>query len=274
MKAGDPWQVLRGLGPLAVAGPAVLLAGALVPMLRPLAALLIVGGWLVLRGWRHPAAIAWAGVLPVAVVLIWPWVLGPDVPMGDPACRDPLALIALRRVAVAVVGLTLVAFLAAVHRSTRNELGLRRPSRFEATTALGGGVALVAAGLFIGPTIARPFFGELDFPVPVAALVPAAAFGVANGVLEEVLYRGAMQAWLARTLPMAVAIAIQGVAFGIVHVGPEVVDLVPVHVALLTGVGVAAGLARWRFGSLWIPIGVHVGADVALYVGLACRAPA
>jgi hypothetical protein len=55
-------------------------------------------------------------------------------------------------------------------------------------------------------------------------------------------------------------------------VGPEVVSLVPVHVALLTTVGVAAGLARWRFGTLWIPAGIHVGADVALYVGLACRA--
>jgi membrane protease YdiL (CAAX protease family) len=249
VKAGDPKRVVGASGPL-------------------------VAGWLVLRGWRHPAAIAWAGVLPVAVVLIWPWVLGSDVPVGDPACRDPLALIALHRVAVAAAGLAMVTGLAVAHRSGWSELGLRRPTRFEAASTVGGGVALVAAGLFIGPTIARPFFGELDFPVPAAALIPAALFGIANGVLEEVLYRGAMQAWLARTLPMAVAIAIQGVTFGIVHVGPEVVDLVPVHVALLTSVGVAAGLARWRFGSLWIPIGVHIGADIALYVGLACRTPA
>ena len=60
--------------------------------------------------------------------------------------------------------------------------------------------------------------------------------------------------------------------FGIVHAGPEVVTLRPLHVALLSGVGIAAGIARWRLGSLWIPIGIHVGADIALYVGLACRA--
>ncbi len=272
MRARELRQAVGRPGFTAALGPAVLLVGALVPSLRPPTALLIVFGWLILlRVVRSPAAVAWAAVLPLAVVLVWPWVLGADVPVGDPGCRDPLATIAVRRVAVAAVGLVLVAGLAIIHRSGLTELGLRRPTRFEAVTSAGGGVALVAAGLFIGPAIARPFFGELDFPVPAAALVPAAAFGVANGVLEEVLYRGALQAWLARTVPMAIAIAIGAVAFGIVHVGPEVVDLVPVHVALLTGAGLLAGLARWRFGSLWIPIGFHVGADVALYVGLACR---
>jgi hypothetical protein len=57
-------------------------------------------------------------------------------------------------------------------------------------------------------------------------------------------------------------------------VGPEVVSLLPIHVAVLSAVGIAGGAARWRLGSLWIAIGVHVGADVALYVGLACRAAA
>lgn len=60
--------------------------------------------------------------------------------------------------------------------------------------------------------------------------------------------------------------------FGIVHAGPEVVALLPLHIALLSAVGIAGGIVRWRLGSLWIPVGIHVGADVALYVGLACRA--
>ncbi len=76
------------------------------------------------------------------------------------------------------------------------ELGLARPGRAEALVAVGGCLVLVAGGLVIGPAVARPFFGELDYPVPLAALVPAILFGVANGVLEEVLYRGALQAWL------------------------------------------------------------------------------
>ena len=260
-------------GLVAVAGPALLLAAAIAPELRPPLALAIALGWVVLRAGRRVPAIAWAAVVPLAIVLAWPWVLGPDLPVGDPACRDPLNPIVLHRVFVALVGLGIVALVAVAHRSDRHELGLQRPWSREAIAAMAGCIALVLAGLVIGPAVARPFFGRLDFPVPAAALVAALAFGIANGVLEEVLYRGAMQAWLGRLAPIGVAIAFQGLVFGIVHVGPEVIDLVPVHVALLTGVGIAAGLVRWRLGSLWIPIGIHVGADVALYIGLACRAP-
>jgi membrane protease YdiL (CAAX protease family) len=251
-----------------------MLAGALVPAARPAAAVAIVAGWVALWVLRHPASIAWAAVLPLAVTLVWPWVLGLDAPLGDPACRDVLSVIALRRLIVAAVGLGLVAGLAAAHGSGTQELGLRRPTAFEAAAAGAGCVALVIAGLVVGPAVARPFFGELDFPVPPQALVPAVLFGVANGVLEEVLYRGAMQAWLARVAPLWLAIGFQGLVFGVVHAGPEVLALLPVHIALLTAVGVGGGLVRWKLGSLWIPIGIHVGADIALYVGLACRAAA
>ena len=258
---------------MAAAGLLLLLLVALAPSLRPVGALVVVPAWIALRLLRRPSAIAWAAVLPLVVVLAWPWLVGTDVPIGDPACRDPFSLIALRRVAVALGGAAIVATMAAAHRSSRRELGLGAPSRPEAVVAVGGGVLVAIAGLWIGPLVARPFFGQLEFPVPLAALVPALLFGVANGLLEELLYRGALQAWLGRLVPVGVAIAFQGLVFGIVHVGPEVVGLVPVHVALLSGVGIAAGLARWRFGTLWIPAGIHVGADVALYIGLACRTP-
>jgi membrane protease YdiL (CAAX protease family) len=261
-------------GLLAALGPGLLLIGALVPSLRPFVALAVVAGWALQALVDRQRALAWAAALPLAVVLTWPWVLGADVPVGDPACRDVLSAIALRRIAVAVVGLAIVGLLAVVHRSGRRELGLARPGRREGLIALGGCLVLVAGGLVIGPAIARPFFGDLDYPVPLGALVPAVLFGLANGVLEEVLYRGALQAWLARLAPLGWVILFQGLVFGIVHAGPEVLALLPVHILLLTSVGIAAGLARWKLGSLWVPIGIHVGADIALYVGLACRAPA
>lgn len=66
--------------------------------------------------------------------------------------------------------------------------------------------------------------------------------------------------------------AFQGLVFGIVHAGPEVVGLLPLHIALLTAVGIAGGVVRQRTGSLAIPVGIHIGADIALYAGLACRA--
>jgi membrane protease YdiL (CAAX protease family) len=259
---------------LAAVGPAVLVAAALVPWLRPGGAVVLAAGWLVLWRTGRPEAIAWAAVLPVGVMLAWPWVLGSDVPLGEVACTSPVSVIVLRRVAMAGVVLGIVAALAVAHRSGVVELGLRRPSVAEAAVAIAGCLVLVVGGLAIGPAIAAPFFGPLDFPVPTAALLPAIVFGVANGVTEEVAYRGAMQGWTGRLAPVWVAIAFQGLVFGVVHAGPEVTALLPLHVGLLAAVGIAAGVVRWRVGSLWIPAGIHVGADVALYVGLACRAAA
>jgi membrane protease YdiL (CAAX protease family) len=231
-------------------------------------------GWIILRLGHRPAAVAWAATLPVTVALVWPWIAGADQPIGEVACTDPLSLIAVRRLALAAAVLGLTAGLAAAHGASATELGLRRPTGIELLVATGGCVVLVAGGLVIGPWIAQPFFGELSFPVQPAALVPAALFGVANGVLEEVAYRGVLQAWLGRLLPVGAAIAVQGFVFGIVHAGPDVLALLPLHIALLTLVGVAGGWVRWRMGSLAIPIGIHIGADMALYVGLACRSAA
>jgi membrane protease YdiL (CAAX protease family) len=255
--------------------PVTMLAlAALVPEMRVAAAVLACAGWAVLHLRHRPEAIAWAAVLPLAVVLPWPLLLGADVPLGDPACTDPLSPIVLRRLVVAIAGLALVAALARVHGSSRAELGLQRPTGRVAGLALVACVAVAAAGLYVGPLLARPFFGPLDFPVPTTALLPALAFGIANGTLEEIQYRGAMQAWLGRVTSAWAALLAQGLVFGIVHAGPDVVALLPVHIALLGGAGVAAGILRRRSGSLWLPIGIHVGADIALYVGLACRTAA
>lgn len=259
---------------LVAAAPAVLLAAAVVPGLRPAAAVVLAAGWLTLRCLRRPEAVAWAAVLPVGIVLPWPWLLGTDAPLGAGGCVDPLSGIVVRRALVGAIGLLAVAGLARAHRSTPRELGLARPGRVQAAAAVAGAAVLALGGLWIGPWLARPFFGVLDFPTPAAALLPAILFGLANGLLEEISYRGAMQAWLGRVMPLAWAVGLQGLVFGVVHAGPEVLALLPVHIALMTAVGVAAGVARVRLGSLWIPIGVHAGADIALYVGLACRAAA
>ncbi len=266
----------RGRSPgnvlVAAVGPAILVVAAFAPDLRPAAAVALGAGWVVLWRAGRAEAIAWAAVLPVGLGLAVPWVVGADAPLGDPACVSPLSTIVLRRLALAAVVLGAVAALAVAHRSGVVELGLRRPSVPEAAVAIGGFTVLVVGGLVVGPAIAAPFFGRLDFPVPAAALVPALVFGFANGITEEVAYRGAMQGWIGRLAPVWVAIGFQGLVFGIVHAGPEVVALLPVHIALLAAAGIAAGVVRWRAGSLWIPAGIHVGADVALYIGLACRA--
>ena len=252
-------------------GPGILLVAALVPDARPIAAVVVPAGWVALRFALRSDAIGWAAAAPLAIALAWPWILGGDVPLGADGCAAPLSVIAVRRVLLAMLTLVVVALLAQASESGAADLGLRRPRRSEALIAASGVFAIAVGGLVIGPAIARPFFGELDFAVPAAAIVPALAFGIANGTLEEVVYRGVLQTWIARFAPIGVAIAFQGLVFGIVHAGPEVQALLPVHIALLAAAGIAAGAIRWRTGSLWIPIGVHIGADVALYFGLACR---
>jgi membrane protease YdiL (CAAX protease family) len=253
---------------------AVLVVAALVPSLRIPVALATAAGWGLLRARGLPEAIAWAAVLPVAFVLPWPIVLGADAPLGEAGCIVPASPIVLRRLLVAGAGLLAVVLLARIHRSSRAELGLRRPGAREAAFALGACLVVAVAGLYVGPWLAGPFFGRLEFPVPAAALLPAVVFGIANGVLEEVQYRGAMQAWLGRVMPWQAAIVAQGLVFGVVHAGPEVLALLPVHIAVMGTAGVGAGLVRRWTGSLWLPIGIHGGADIALYVGLACRAAA
>jgi membrane protease YdiL (CAAX protease family) len=257
---------------VAAAGPTVLLLGALVPDLRPVVAAALLAGWVVLLPRHRPEAIAWAATLPVGVPLAWPWVLGMDLPLGAAGCVAPFSEIVVRRIAVAIVGLGLAGLVAVVHRSCLVEIGLQRPTSAEAALAITGLLVLGIGGTFIGPIIAEPFFGRLEFATPAAVIVPAALFGVANGVLEEIAYRGILQDFLGRVIPIAGAIAFQGVVFGVVHAGPEVVALMPLHIALLSATGIAAGIARWKLGSLWILIGIHVGADIALYIGLACRA--
>jgi membrane protease YdiL (CAAX protease family) len=256
---------------VALGGPALLLVGALAPELRPAVAALVVAGWAGLVLLRRPAALGWAAVLPLAVSLTWPWFLGADHPFGPTGCAEPFSLIALRRIAVLLVVLALVAVLAAVHGSSTFDLGIRRFRRWEMPVAIAGLLSLAIGGLVIGPSIAEPFFGQLEFALPLAAIVPAVAFGVANGTLEEVAYRGAFQGWLGRVTGPWVAIPAQALIFGIVHVGPEVTAWVPLHALLLGSVGLLAGLLVRRTGSLAIPIGIHIGADIALYYGLACR---
>jgi membrane protease YdiL (CAAX protease family) len=252
---------------------AILLVAAVLPALRAPIAVLLLGLagtlWLTRRG-VHPAV---AAVLPLAVGISWPAWLGTDTPLGPLGCTEPLSVIALRRVAVAlvVVFLTVVALrLTGVPAAT---LGLRRPTPPLAIAGVLGALVMAVGGLVVGPALAEPFFGRLSFDRPTAAVVPALAFGLANGFLEELAFRGALLGLVTAVIGRWPAIILQAVVFGIVHVGPEVTAFAPVHAALMASAGLVAGVIVDRTRSLAIPIGFHVGADVALYFGLACRVP-
>lgn len=255
---------------LAWTGVAVLVLAAALPAARPVAVLVLTGGLVLLAAGRRASASAWAGAIPVALALAWSALVSTDGPLGD-ACALLDSPIALGRVGEAALVLGAVALLARLVRSDAVELGLVQPGRGVALASLAI-VAVAAVGsVVVGPIVAEPFVGEQRFAVPLAALPTALVFAVANGTLEEVAYRGALRAWLGRVVGAPAAIVAQGVVFGLAHAGPDIVALQALQVTLMTTAGVGAGiLAAWT-RSLWLPIVVHVGVDVALYYGLACR---
>jgi membrane protease YdiL (CAAX protease family) len=124
----------------------------------------------------------------------------------------------------------------------------------------------------LGPPLSEPFFGPLPIRTgDLMAIVPAIVFAVANGVMEEVIYRGALQAWVARTAGAGTAIAAQAIVFGLAHGASQdfVGSPLPV-VALMVAGGAIAGWIVVRTGSLAIPLALHVAVDIPLYYGNAC----
>jgi CAAX protease family protein len=249
----------------------LLLAAANIPALRPplLAALAV--GWVVIRVLSPRHATAWAAMLPVAAILAWASIYGRDIPLGAAGCSNPLSTIALSRVLEAAAVLTVVAVLVSILRVHSADIGLRGADHGILAAALGIGLLAAIGGLVIGPILAAPFFGKVSFAIPAAAIVPALIFGVTNGVMEEVAYRGWLQNHLRPFVGAGGAILLQGLIFGIAHAGPEVTGPLALHVAQMTAAGIVAGVFAQRFGLLPV-IAVHIGADVALYFGLACGA--
>lgn len=264
----DPADFGRALVPLAL-----LALAAAVPGSRWVVAAALVAGTAVAIGRAAPVRWAWAASIPVAVSLAWGvWPLPADlIPIGGASCGDAAAPLVVWRVLEAIVVLGVLAALAMLLGSTAAQLGLRMPARRYVRWALVGFLVAGPLGLLVGPILARPFFGDVGYDITVVgALVPALLFAVANGVMEEVAYRGALQQWSARVLGVGPALAGQAVVFGLAHSGPEVVGS-PVPLMLLLGIGgLLAGVIAIRTRSLLIPIAIHVGFDIPLYYGLAC----
>jgi membrane protease YdiL (CAAX protease family) len=153
-------------------------------------------------------------------------------------------------------------------------LGLSRPSRQE--VALGAlAVAIVPlSSLLIGGWLAEPFFGPIRLHLAdPRAILPALALAVANGVMEEIAYRGALMTWLSRASLALLALVGQAVVFAAAHTGGDFVgEAWPVMLAVGAG-GLLAGIIVRRTGSLWLPIIVHIGFDVPLYYAAVCRLP-
>jgi membrane protease YdiL (CAAX protease family) len=90
--------------------------------------------------------------------------------------------------------------------------------------------------------------------------------------MEEVAYRGVLMGWLARVSGLWPAVAVQAVVFGLAHASGSDVGGSPLVLGVALGAGgLLGGVITIRTRSLAIPIAVHIGFDIALYLGLACR---
>ncbi|HEX7951147.1 MAG TPA: CPBP family intramembrane glutamic endopeptidase [Candidatus Limnocylindrales bacterium] len=251
----------------------LLILAAAVPPTRPFVLLLLVAGFGLAGRVDGSLRWVWAAPIPVAVTLCWGLVAAP---LADPAGADCASLVsppAVWRATEAVLALISLVLLAVILRADRADLALLRPARSIGWLAAVGAVILGPIGLALGPTLARPFFGQigLDLSRP-GFIAPALGFAIANGMMEELAYRGALLGWTARLTGPRIALLGQAAVFGLAHGGADVGGS-PVLLMLALGLGgLIAGVIRLRTRSLLLPIAWHVALDLPLYAYLACRA--
>jgi membrane protease YdiL (CAAX protease family) len=262
----EPADFLRSIVPIAL-----LAVAAADPVFRlPMLLVLAVGTAVAVRR-DAPVRWTWAGAVPVAVSLFWGTLGAPQV-AGLADCENPASPIASWRALEAVVVLVALAIVVLVLRATPGSLYLRRPARRWLGLAVVGFLLAGPIALLVGPYLARPFFGDVSYVILGGALVPALIFAVSNGVMEELVYRGALMSWSGRVMGIGPAVVGQAVVFGLAHSGTDVIGFqVPLMLAMGLA-GLLAGLVTIRTRSLLPALAVHVGLDIPIYFAFACSA--
>ncbi|MGH2406655.1 MAG: lysostaphin resistance A-like protein [Candidatus Limnocylindrales bacterium] len=260
--------------PSPLAMPTLLaLVAALVQPVRLPVIVIVIAGFAVLRWRGSQQAAAWAAPIPILATFAWGVTISPLAEAGPFVCDSPLSLPAVARLAEAIGGLALVLALGRLIGIGRAEIGLLRPSR--TILALSAGLVLLLGPLAIlgFRAVAAPFFGAFDYAFTwPAVLLPALVFALANGALEEVVYRGAMLGWTGRLVGFWPAAIAQAVVFGAAHSGPGFVGSAAPVILAMTLAGLLAAVVVRRTGSLLPTIAIHVALDVPLYLSIACRA--
>lgn len=203
--------------------------------------------------------IAWAGVPP-----------GPL--FGDLACADRFVPFALLRVIGAALVLGAVALILRVVRTDPAEIGLRWPSRPWLIASVAVLPLVGVAAVALGPILAKPFFGPVSSISPDPwTLLPALAFAIANAVMEEVAYRGALLRWLTPVTGVASALALQALIFGLAHgTGADFTGSPLPVMAATAASGLILGALALRTRSLLLPIAIHIALDIPVFYGKVC----
>lgn len=98
-------------------------------------------------------------------------------------------------------------------------------------------------------------------PADRAAAVTGAVFfyGLATGIVEELIFRGVIMGCLERRTNIQIAIVAPSVLFGLLHVFGNDLDLASTIQLLIAGsiVGILFSLIAWESGSIWNSAVVH-----------------
>jgi membrane protease YdiL (CAAX protease family) len=261
----DPADLARSLVPIGL-----LAVAAAVPLLRIPVLLALGAGAGVAIARDAPVRWTWAAAVPVALGLVWGVLPAPQAALDGSDCANPASPVATWRAFEGLVVLAALAVLAVVLRASPASLLLRWPARRWVGWVVAGFLVSGPVALVVGPYLARPFFGDVSYQLVPAALLPALLFAAANGIMEELIYRGALLGWSARVMGIGPAVIGQAVVFGLAHSGSDVIGLqVPLMLAMGTG-GLLAGVIAVRTRSLLLPMAVHIGLDIPIYYAFAC----
>jgi uncharacterized protein len=261
----DPADLARSLVPIGLLAVAAAMPLFRIPVLVALGA---GAGVAIVRD--APVRWTWAAAVPVALGLAWSILPVPEVALGGSDCANPASPVATWRALEALVVLAALTAFGVVLRAGPGSLLLRWPARRWVGWAVAGFLVSGPVALVVGPYLARPFFGDVGYQLVPAALLPALLFAAANGIMEELIYRGALLGWSARVMGIGPAVVGQAVVFGLAHSGSDVIGLqVPLMLAMGIG-GLLAGVIAVRTRSLLLPIAVHIGLDIPIYYSLAC----
>lgn len=261
--------------PIAVMLVAIGVESLRLPGLLVLAAGFAVGTLAVRRSRVSPFTAVWGAAMLVVLTGVWSGVPVPENARDGTTCADWLAPFALFRAAGAALILAAVAVVLRLSRWSLRDIGVRRTSIRNVVASVGLLIVLGLAAVLVGPALAEPFFGPLPVDLGnVSAIVPALIFAIANGVLEETIYRGMLLESLRRLRGAPFALVVQAVAFGLAHgVGSDFAGSpLPVMLATAAG-GLGLGLIAIRSRSLLLPIALHAALDIPIYYANACLAP-
>jgi CAAX protease family protein len=97
---------------------------------------------------------------------------------------------------------------------------------------------------------------------PWVVLIPAIVANVPSGFIQEIIFRGVIFRITEESLGSWLALAISAILFGLVHILMDKATLVST-ISIMLEAGVLLGAAYMLTHRLWLPIGIHIGWDMA-----------